>query len=189
MNQSSDEELARKVQGGDAESFGFLVLRYEEKLNRYGRKFISSGEDIRDLVQEIFIKAYTNIKSFDAERKFSSWIYRIAHNEFVNAIRKKSRFPVLFSLFDFDTFLPHPFAKDLADIGANTREIKTMLDLCLGRLDPKYRETLVLHYLEEMEYQEIAEILHIPVSTVGVRLLRAKAMLKKIFLTMTAHHG
>lgn len=178
MKENKDEEIAMEVQKGDAESFGVLVQRYEQKLLRFGRKFLADRRDIEDLVQEAFLKAYTNIQSFDSGRKFSSWMYRIAHNEFVNALKKRSRLPL--SLFDFDTLFPHPFAKETADAEVNEKEIRKMLESSLENIDPKYREPLILHYLEELDYQEIAEILRIPVSTVGVRIHRGKNLLKKI---------
>ncbi len=179
MNQITDEEIASQVQQGDTESFGTLAERYETKMIRYGRKFVSNSQDIEDIVQEIFIKAYENIQSFNTKMKFSPWLYRIAHNEFVNALRKKGRLPL--SLFEFDILFPHLLAKETANFETNAREIKNMLDKCLDKLNPKYREPLVLYYFEDMSYQEIAEILHIPISTVGVRLSRGKNILKKIF--------
>lgn len=175
----TDEEIARKVQNGDTESFGVLMERYGSKISRYGKKFLSNGHDIEDFVQEIFIKAYVNIQSFDAMMKFSPWLYRIAHNEFINALKKKSRLPLF--VFDFDAIFPHLPAEESADKEANDKDIKNMLDRCLVKLDSKYREPLILNYFEEMNYGEIAEILHIPVSTVGVRLSRGKIILKKIF--------
>ena len=90
MMNKTDEEIARRAQEGDIESFGLLVGRYEAKITRYAGKFLLNNEDAKDLAQEVFIKAYVNIQSFDANRKFSSWLYRIAHNEFINAIRKRS---------------------------------------------------------------------------------------------------
>lgn len=176
MNEKTDEGIALQVQKGDSESFGILVERYQAKLLRYGRKFLPNRYDIEDLVQDIFLKAYKNIQSFDPEMNFSPWIYRIAHNEFVNAIQKIKRMPLL--TFDFDEFLPYLFAKETADQETNEKDVKAMLDKYLNMIDSKYREPLILYYLEEMSYQEISEILHIPVSTVGVRLKRGRALLK-----------
>lgn len=174
----SDEEIAALVQGGDVEAFGELIRRYEPKMLRYAKKFLFGVEDGKDQVQEIFLKAYMNIKSFDVSRKFSPWIYRIAHNEFINAIKKNRRLPV-FS-FDFDTLFPHPAAKETTDQGITAGEIKHLLDTSLDKISAKYRELLVLYYFEEMDYKEIAEILQIPVGTVGVRLKRGREALKQI---------
>jgi len=174
----TDEELAAAVQSGDTASFGTLMERYEPKLLRYARKFLAGVEDCEDLVQEAFIKAYVNIRAFDPARRFSPWIYRIAHNEFVNAIKKKWRDRII--TFDVDELFPHPVAKKTADADVRTAEMRSLLERGLGRIGPKYREPLVLYYLEELEYREIAEILHIPVSTVGVRLKRGRDALKKV---------
>jgi len=177
--EKTDETIAMEVQKGDATSFGVLMQRYEAKLARYGRKFIADSDDIKDLVQDVFIKAYVNMQSFDADRKFSPWIYRIAHNEFVNAIKKKKG-RITFSLSDFDTILPHPMAKEDIESDAQRKELRAMLERSVQALDPKYREPLVLYYFEDMDYKEIGEVLQMPVSTVGIRLQRGKGMLKKL---------
>jgi len=90
MTEETDEAIALRVQGGDGEVFGELIERYQAKLSRYARKFLLDPDDAADIVQDIFIKSYQNIQSFDATRRFSPWIYRIAHNEFVNALKKTS---------------------------------------------------------------------------------------------------
>ncbi len=174
----TDEAIATAVQGGDAESFGVLMERYEPKLTRYARRFVADPDRITDLVQDVFIKAYTNIQSFDATRAFSPWIYRIAHNEFVNAVKKRVS-EKLFAL-DFDLILPQLAAPESTDSESHRREEKEMLEKCLDQIPAKYREPLVLYYFEEMEYREISEIMQIPTNTVGVRLQRGKVILKKI---------
>jgi RNA polymerase sigma-70 factor (ECF subfamily) len=178
--EQNDEEIVAMVQKGDIESFRILVERYEPKMNRYAKRFFFDGDDGKDVVQEVFIKAYVNIKSFDTERRFSPWIYRIAHNEFVNNIKKRQKFRDNISIFDFDLLMPHLAAKETADEGFSHDELKKLLNESLDKIGTKYKEPLVLYYLEDMDYKEIADILRIPVSTVGVRLQRGKAMLKKI---------
>lgn len=173
----SDEELCVLVQKGDKEIFGELVDRYQQKLSRYGRKFLLSTENIQDLVQDVFIKAYQNMQSFDTKQRFSPWIYRIAHNTFINALKKHSHTP--FSLFDFDTIIPHLAYDDPATREREQKEMRTLIDKGLQQLPPKYREIIILYYLEELNYKEIADILHVPTGTVGIRLARAKKQLKK----------
>lgn len=179
----TDEQIVVEVQKGDTESFRVLVERYEPKMHRYAKRFLFANDDAKDLLQEIFIKVYVNIRSFDSERRFSPWIYRIAHNEFVNALKKKKKDRNLLSLFYVDVLFPHPIAKETADEETMRQEIKKVLNGSLDKLDPKYREPLTLYYLEDMDYKEIAEILRVPVSTVGVRLQRGKAMLKELVKT------
>ena len=174
----SDEVIAQRVQQGDTEAFGELMERYQSKLARYARKFVSDSDESKDIVQEVFVKAFENLQSFDATRRFSPWIYRIAHNEFVNALKKRSRGPV-FGL-DLDVVFPHLTAPERADEGALERDLRRELEEYLAELDPKYREPLVLYYFEGLSYKDMADILRIPTSTVGVRLARGKAMLQNI---------
>lgn len=176
MEETTDEVIAVKVQQGDIDAFGDLVARYEDKLKRYARKFLSRPEDIEDLVQDVFIKAYTNIQSFDSSLRFSPWIYRIAHNVFVNELKRKSRYGL--GIFDADTILPLMPAKETADSAALAEESKMEMEELLGTLSAKYREVLVLHYFQELSYKEISDILQIPVTTVGVRITRARSKLK-----------
>jgi RNA polymerase sigma-70 factor (ECF subfamily) len=174
----TDEEIAVRVQKGDTQAFGVLVERYEEKLKRYGRKFLSSIEDREDLVQDIFIRAYQNLQSFDGAMQFSSWVYRIAHNIFVDALRKLSRRPLIF--VDFDTFLYHPVYEDEEHPASDRVMVREMLEKGLSQVNQKYREVLILYYYEEIPYKEIAEILSIPISTVSIRLKRGREALQKI---------
>lgn len=178
LSGATDEVVAQAVAEGDANAFGILVRRYEEKMLRYARKFLFTSDEIQDVVQEVFIKAYVNIKSFDASRRFSPWLYRIAHNEFINAGRKFKSLPVF--AFDLDALFPHLAAKETAEEEYRQKEIKALLDKYLAQISSKYREPLVLYYSEEMSYKEIADILKIPVATVGIRLKRGKEMLAKL---------
>jgi RNA polymerase sigma-70 factor (ECF subfamily) len=179
MTDLTDEQIAQQVQTGDIQAFGILVERFEAKLSRYIKRFLFHHDDTADLLQTVFIKSYTNIQSFDTSRSFSSWIYRIAHNECINAIKKKGTEPL--SFFDPDTLFPHPLAKSRPDHDLADEELKTMIATCLDKLDPKYREPLVLYYTEDLDYKTIAEIMHIPVSTIGVRINRAKTLLQKAY--------
>ena len=173
----SDEELASFVQKGDTEKFGLLMERYQDKLFRYGRKFLSSEDNIEDVVQEVFIKVYQNIRSFDSSQRFSPWIYRIAHNTYINAIKKSASGPLY--LFDFDTLISHTVVDDPIVREREQKEMKEVVDNGLAEIEPKYREILILFYLEDLSYKEIGEILQIPIGTVGVRIMRAREILKQ----------
>lgn len=176
----SDEELAKLVQQGEHRHFSTLIERYETKMLRYARRFLFNTTDAEDLVQDVFLKAYMNIQGFDTSRRFSPWMYRIAHNAFVNALKRKGKDPLPF--FDPDTLFPHPVSSEQTDRSVNDEDLKKTMDACLADLDPKYREPLVLFYFEELAYQEIAEVLQIPMSTVGVRIKRAKEALKRLYI-------
>ena len=177
LSQKTDEELAALVQGKNEDAFGVLMSRYQPKLLRYGRRFLLDVAPIEDVVQEVFIKTYQNIQEFDTTRPFSPWIYRIAHNLFVNALRSNSRQP--FIAVDLDMFSAHA-AYEIDPAGDEEREqMKALIDTGLSALVPIYREVIILYYVEQLEYQEIAEILHVPIGTVGIRLRRAREALKK----------
>ncbi len=176
--QLSDEQLSMLIQQGDKEKFGLLVDRYQKKLLRYGRKFLLGSENTEDLVQDTFIKAYQNIKSFNAKQKFSPWIYRIAHNTFINALKKKSLNPIY--LLNLDAFIPHLQSDDVAANEREQKEIKALLASSMAKLPSHYREILVLYYYEELSYKEIADILRIPAGTVAIRLKRARLKLQHL---------
>ncbi len=172
----TDEEIARRVQSGDIDAFGTVVDRYEERLRRYGKKFIARDEDIEDVVQDVFMSVYQNIKEFNGSLRFSPWIYRIAHNAFVNTLRKSGR--VTYSP-DFDTVVAHHVYEDPAENERELRDMRAMIDRGLAVLPPHYREVLLLYYYENMSYKDIADIVRVPVGTVSIRLKRAKEALKE----------
>jgi RNA polymerase sigma-70 factor, ECF subfamily len=176
VSRQTDEELVRLVQSGRAEVFNLIVGRYEKKMENYAHHFLCDKDDISDLLQEIFIKVYKNIKSFDATRKFSPWIYRIAHNEFVNALKRNHKKAL--PLFDSDVLFPQGKIKPVFP-EADREDQKRTVNKFLDGLEMKYREPLMLYYIEELSYKEIADVLRIPVTTVGVRIKRAKDAVKK----------
>src|SRR4051812_25327523 len=130
-HETTDEHLALRVQQGDKQSFGFLVERYQQKLTRYGRRFFSSGEDIQDIVQDVFLSAYQNIRSFDTSQRFSPWIYRIAHNAFINALKKQKRNRFISLDLDFDTFFAHPVYENPDDMIREQQDMRKMIDQSL----------------------------------------------------------
>lgn len=172
----SDEVLAEQVGQGDRDAFGVLMRRYEEKMMRYGRRFLSRNDDLIDAVQDVFLRVYTNINAFNTHYRFSPWIYRIAHNVFVNVLRKQSK--QSFAFIDFDTLIA-PLSYDEVSLSEEELGVlRTSLETGLAKIAPKYREVLVLHYFEGLSYEEIADVLRIPKGTVGVRLRRGREALK-----------
>lgn len=172
----TDEDLARDLQEGDQRALAVIMQRYTAKLVRYGNRFLASDDDIGDIVQDVFISVYQNAKDFDSTRRFSPWIYRIAHNAFVDALKKRAKGPV-YGL-DFDRVVPHPIYEDPAESEKEKEEMRVLLEKHLEELPSEYREIIDLHYFEGFKYQEIADILHIPIGTVGIRLSRAKRRLR-----------
>jgi RNA polymerase sigma-70 factor (ECF subfamily) len=171
----TDNELVR-LSLDNSDWFLCLAKRYEKKLLQYIMRISKfRREEAEDVLQEVFVKTYYNLNEFDNELKFSSWIYRIAHNQTISEIRKVSVRPsVPFEKEDIDRF------EDAFDI---TKEIdnsfnKEKINEALSKLDEKYREVLVLRFLDEKDYVEISDILKKPVSTVGNLILRGKKLFK-----------
>ena len=173
----TDEALVVLAQGNNEEAFGVIIERYQGRLLRYGRRFLSDNDHIEDVVQGVFIKTYQNIRSFDAARRFSPWIYRIAHNAFVNELRRKHREPV--SFIDFDALAAHPSYEHDPAGEEDKKMMKALVESGLEMLPVIYKEIIILYYIEELSYQEIADVLHVPLGTVSVRLRRGREALKK----------
>lgn len=170
----TDEELVREIVSGRREMYGQIVARYEKKLGRYVMALINRKDEVDDILQTVFLKAYMNLPAFDRRLKFSSWLYRIAHNESINLMG--SGFIRTFTSFP-DWFLPRS-GQDVEE-EVHDRQMKETLKKCVDRLDVKYREPLVLFYYEEKSYGEISDILRIPVRNVGVLIHRGKLKLKE----------
>lgn len=177
MNQDNiDKKNIQIVLHSDKNHFIFIVKDYEEKLSRYIKRFINNEEDIIDILQNVFVKTYQNLNDFNFEYKFNSWIYRIAHNETVNYLKKNKKIGI--SFIDIDLISNTLFAKESSDENILGKENKDKIEKVLDKLDIKYREILVLNFFEDMSYDEISDILKIPISTVGTRVRRAKEKLK-----------
>lgn len=164
------------------EFFGVLVERYEEKLTRYIRRLgVRSSEDIEDVLQEVFLKAYRYLNDFDTTLSFSSWIYRIAHNEAISFYRKLHVRPEGHLIDDGDEALSLVDSGERSnefefDISLNSVEVKN----ALSKLEQKYRDVVVLRYFEHKEYEEISDILKIPTGSVGTLIHRAKKRMKTL---------
>lgn len=177
----SDEELVALSLKEQA-FFGELVRRYEQKLARYVRRLgVRNEDDQQDVLQEIFLKVYRNLNGFDSKLKFSSWIYRIAHNEAVSWYRKQHVRPEGHLIFDSDelfSFLKS--AEDSQEVQFDKNINAKVITEALEQIDEKYREVLILRYFEHKEYEEISDILQLPVGSVGTLLHRGKKQLAAV---------
>jgi len=176
----TDEELVG-FSKKNKDCYVCLMERYEEKMMRYVRRISGVNfETAQDIVQEIFLKVYVNLNSFDQALKFSSWLYRIAHNETINHWRRNKKRSSNDVSWDENEALKNIISDD-KDVEQDVYQKLTneQLQLGLKEIDEKYRTVLVLNYLEGKTYQEIADILNKPIGTVGTLLNRAKKVLKK----------
>ncbi len=174
----SDEELVRMTLE-NKNHFGVLVDRYQAKLTRYViRLGVRDPDDQLDVLQEIFLKTYRNLNGFDSGLKFSSWVYRIAHNEAISWYRKKNVRPEGHLIGDSEEMLSFLSAKDeTADVTFDKTVNAEVVNKALLKIDDKYREVIILRFFEHKEYEEISDILKIPVGSVGTLLHRGKKQL------------
>lgn len=175
---TSDQKIISSVLKGDLDSFEKLVVLYQDKLISYAQTITADYASAQDVVQQSFIKVYQNLRNYNPKYKFSSWIYRIVHNQAINSIPRR---PVL--SLDFTDWLYEliPSNTNLIE-DAEIDEIKNMIQTCLAGLPLKYKEPLVLYYLQGTKYKDISDILKIPINTVGIRIKRGKDLLKTICL-------
>lgn len=166
----------------DKEQFGVLMDRYEAKLRRYiARLGVRHPEDQSDVLQEIFIKVYRNLNGFDQHLKFSSWIYRIAHNEAISWYRKKNVRPEGHLIADSEELLSFASGNlDSAELQFDETINADVLHYALQKLDRKYAEVLILRFFEHKEYDEISDILQIPIGSVGTLIHRGKKQLATV---------
>ena len=179
VQDKSDEELVILTLKNQDYYLG-LMKRYEQKLMRYVRRLLRiRQEDCEDLVQEIFIKTYRNLNDFDPKLKFSSWIYRIAHNHVVSHIRKIKARPQLIENTDNEEILNRIVSEEDIEKQTEQKFTSKATEDVLSKMDEKYREVLVLRYLDEKDYQEISDIIKKPLGTVATLLHRAKKQFRE----------
>lgn len=176
----TDEELVAKTLA-DQEFYYCLVVRYEQPLKRYLARITNLGEtEGEDVLQDIFLKAYLNLNDFDSTLKFSSWLYRIAHNESISNFRKRSA-RHLDENVPMEDWLEMPSNKSL-DSEFDLKLTSEQLNKVLNDMDEKYREVLVLKFLEEKDYAEISDILQKPMGTIATLINRAKKQFKEVVI-------
>lgn len=174
----TDEELV-SLTLKNKEYFGCIIERYEQKLLRYMRRITNIAEDeLKDVLQDTFISAYYNLNDFDVSLKFSSWIYRISHNQVISTHRKNKARPHG-NLVDIDENILANIADDF-DItkSVDIKYLRQHIDKILDHLDEKYKEVLVLRFFEEKDYKEISDILKKPMGTIATLISRAKKQFK-----------
>ncbi len=183
-NKEIDAELVKNALTSSDE-FGKLIEKYQEPMRRYVRRIAHPSSDELDiLLQDIFIKVYENLNGFDQDLPFSSWIYRIAHNEAIDHLRRNKHFGA-----SLDTTINDSDNITLAETIASDTDIELEIDIqydkknierVLDEMDPKYRAVLVLKFLEGRDYNEISDILRKPPGTIATLIHRAKKEFKQL---------
>jgi RNA polymerase sigma-70 factor (ECF subfamily) len=171
----SDAQLVAGALEGREKAFRELVERYHPVAFAVVRSVVGDREDVEDVVQEVFIKVYKGLSHFRGDAKFSTWIYRIARNEAINAARKK----VITGQPVEETVIESPVGSR-PDEQFHQKAERSHLEGYLARLDENYRTVLELRYLGERSYAEIGEAMELPIGTVKSYIHRAKIELKRL---------
>ncbi|MEO8216181.1 MAG: RNA polymerase sigma factor [Acidobacteriota bacterium] len=172
MNEEQeDRDLVGRCLAGDLEAFGGLVERYQGPVFRVVLHMVSSYEDAQEVSQQVFLKAFEHLSSFDPNRRFFSWIYRIAVNESINHVHARKNFETL------DNEQQDGHRNPLQSYEATERS--RMVREAVMSLSPTYREVIVLRHFLSLSYQEAADVLQVPEKTVKSRLFTARQLLKE----------
>jgi RNA polymerase sigma-70 factor (ECF subfamily) len=181
----TDPELVRAALGGSELAFRALVERYQRGVLSLVGRIVGNREDAEDVAQESFVKAFTRLDTFDPAYKFSNWLFKIAHNTALDALRRRGAGPVAVELHrDADDEDPVAALADprapAPDEAAARAEFRRDVEAALGRLRPEYRAVIALRHLEGRAYEDIAEILGLPLGTVKTFLFRARRELAQL---------
>jgi len=183
----TDDEIIGRVRRGETRLFGDLVRRYQDDVFAMALRFVGSASDAEDIAQEVFLHVHRGLEGFKGEAQFSTWLFRVTYNLCADWLRKHKK--------------PHratvgleatgEIADGRVDLerGLLAAEEKELVRLAVGDLDETYRDVVVLLYYQKMSYDQIAEVLSVPVKTVETRLYRARKLLRKSLGTLSGQGG
>ncbi len=170
--------LISRARGGDRDAFGELVEQYRDNVYRLAYRMCGNAYDADEAAQEAFVAAWRALPNFRGDAKFSTWLYRLTTNAAIDVMRREKRHQ---TVGDGEM-------KEVADDADSPQETverteqQEAVQKALATLSEEYREVLLLRYMEELDYAEIAEVLQLPSGTVKSRINRAKAALKTALL-------
>ena len=166
----------------DSQYFYCLMIRYEKKLSSYVHRFtFLTDADIADVVQESFINAYTHLNDCDCNLKFSSWLYRIVHNQAINFLKKNKHGININIDEDSSDFVDWLVSDTNIEKETVTKHFNEDIKKIIDKLNPDYKEVLLLKFFEDKDYHEISDILQKPMGTIATLISRAKLQFKTIY--------
>lgn len=174
MDEDGDAALVMRCRGGDQRAFAALVVRYEKPVYNAALRMLRNPEDARDVAQTVFLKAYEHLGDYDPNHRFYSWIYRIALNESINALHRRTRLePISGEEVDGE---PDP------EETLGRQQLGRGIEGALMALKPEYRSVIVLKHLLDCSYEEMGEMLGLPEKTVKSRLFTARQLLREALI-------
>jgi RNA polymerase sigma-70 factor (ECF subfamily) len=173
-----EHDIVRRSLDGDAEAFGLLVQAHQNAVYGLCLRMTTNREDALDLANEAFLKAFRSLRSFDTAYPFRPWLLRIATNLCIDFLKRKQRSPVPMETHDLELISPAE-QHDLPHIRVQDEEDRQAVRRAVERLPENYRAIVILHYFNQLSYQDISQSLGIPIGTVGTSLHRAKKLLRE----------
>ncbi len=177
-NSASDEELVRRVQGGQLSAYNILVVKYQHRIINVAQKYVSDYADASDIAQETFIKAYKALPNFRGESSFYTWLYRIATNVAKTYLEniQKQRSQVDIDAEDFESKDTNGVMTDATtpDRILESEELKRVILKALNELPQELKEAFALREVEGLSYEEISDRVKVPIGTVRSRIFRAR---------------
>jgi RNA polymerase sigma-70 factor (ECF subfamily) len=179
----SDDQLVARVQKGDKRAFDLLVLKHQFKVHAIVSKYVKDYDEVNDVVQEAFIKAYRALEAFRGESAFYTWLYRIAVNTSKNYLLARNRRPPSFDV-DLGDAENAELSSQLQNLDSpdnilSRNELETVIDVAIKGLPADLRNALILREFEDLSYEQIADIMDCPVGTVRSRIFRAREALEE----------
>ncbi|MGO9606014.1 MAG: RNA polymerase sigma factor [Candidatus Binataceae bacterium] len=179
--QDGDEaELIKRASKGDHEAFGTLVERYQRRVANVAFAVVHNQDDAIELAQETFVRAYENLRKFEARSSFSTWLYRIAANLAIDFWRREGRHVVLRGEDAENEMRRLPTEKGDSFKAASRSELSGRLSKALEELTPEHRTVILLREVEGLSYDEISEVLQCPRGTVMSRLHYARSRMREL---------
>lgn len=184
INAATDRDLVASAATGIEGSFEELVRRYQRPISAYVYRMVGDYEAALDLTQEIFIKVYGSLSRYRPEFKFSTWIYKIAHNSAVDHLRRNAgRERSLVSGPDGDHYdIPIDSGTLSPEQESEREERRLEIEQVVKSLPGAYRELIVLRHSQDLTYEEIVEVTGLPLGTVKNRLFRARELMRQLFI-------
>lgn len=183
VSKAEDIKHVNAAINGDQDAFAWLMKKYKGPLQNLIYRMVSDKNEIEDLIQEVFIKAFNSLRNYNQEYAFSTWIYRIAINNTIDYLRKKKLETFsIDSQSEEDDDRPKfeiPDTSYLADANIILEQRQQIINNAINSLPEKYKRVIELRHKEELSYEEIAEILDLPIGTVKAHLFRARELLNK----------
>lgn len=178
LTAADEARLVSASQHGDQDAFAQLVQRHQRRVFSLVFRMLQQYEEASEVTQETFLAAWQGLPAFRGEARFSTWLYRIAYNCSLKQLEQRKRDRALQANMEAEQMLVGN-AQEPVDARLEARALQTLVREQLSRLPAKYRIVLILRHLQDMSYEEMAELLKIPIGTIKTHLFRARNLLKE----------